>query len=160
MAHVSYRNTQQYVIISSPVVNTGMSQKRKKNFTCPDATSNPKSLKKLGRASHPGSSLVCYNCFQVLAAEVRSNHLGDCTHCFVFYQTCRRPRILGGRDATGFHWFFSSPPQGQSSFLLDLPRCSAKTASKAALMGEAGTGNMQQGNEEEKEEMASLCDLW
>lgn len=58
---------------------------------------------------------------------------------------------------------FFSPPQAQTSFLLNLeiklPRCSGKTASKAALMGEAGTGNMQQGNEEEKEEVVSLCDL-
>lgn len=31
---------------------------------------------------------------------------------------------------------------------------------KITVMGQAGTGNMQQGNEEEKEETASLCDLW
>lgn len=113
-----YRNTQQYVITSSPVVKTGTSQERKKNLTCPDATSNPKSFNKLGMASHPGSSLACYNCFYVLAAEVRSCHLGDCTHCFVLHQTCRRSPILGSRDATVFLWFFS--PYHKDRFLFFL----------------------------------------
>lgn len=72
------------MIISSPVGKTGTSQEKKKNLTGSDATSNPKSLYKLGMASHPYPSLVCYNCFHVLTAEARSYHHGDASLlCFI-----------------------------------------------------------------------------
>lgn len=112
-----HRNTQQYMIISSPVEKA--SQDRKRNLTGPDATSNPKSLDKLGMASHPGPTLVCYNCFHILAAEARSYHHGDTT-LLCFISNLQKISYSGWQGCNSFHWFFSPHKKDRLLFLLIL----------------------------------------
>lgn len=86
----------------------------------PRSTSNPKFLNIVGIAPHPGSSLVWYDCFHVLTAEVRPCYLGNYTLHLALHQDLQKTSCSGQQGHSRLPSLYSPHHKHRRFFLLTL----------------------------------------